>query len=87
MLLVGIVSPVVTAATVDLYATSSRGMAVCLSMMFGRLGGIVGSNMFAIYFEDHCEWSLMTAGATLIVCGFLSLAIPDVLRRKPRTDL
>lgn len=66
MLLVGIISPIVTAATVDLYATSSRGMGVCLSMMMGRFGAVAGSNIVAVLLEDHCELTFLLCGSTLI---------------------
>lgn len=66
MLLVGIVTPIVTAATVDLYATRSRGMGVCLSMMMGRFGAVAGSNMVAVLLEDHCKLLFYLSGSTLI---------------------
>lgn len=66
LLLNGIAIPVLTAATVDLYATNMRGMGVCLSLMMGRLGGVAGSNMVAILIEDHCETTFYLAGVSLI---------------------
>lgn len=66
LLLNGLAIPVATAATVDLYATKMRGMGVCLSLMMGRLGGAVGSNMVAILIEDHCEATFYLSGVTLI---------------------
>lgn len=66
LLLNGLAIPVATAATVDLYATNMRGMGVCLSLMSGRLGAVVGSNIVAILVEDHCETTFYLAGSTLI---------------------
>lgn len=66
LLLVGIIAPIVTAATVDLYATSSRGMGVCLSMMMGRFGAVAGSNMVAVLLEDHCKLTFILSGSILI---------------------
>lgn len=43
-----------------------RGMAVCISLMFARLGSAMGSAVGAILLESHCEYAFFLSGATLI---------------------
>lgn len=41
-------------------------MAVCISLMFGRLGTVVGVNTVALMLENHCELVFYMSGITLI---------------------
>lgn len=41
-------------------------MAVCVSFMFGHLGGFVGANVTAFLLDDHCEAAFYLFGTTLI---------------------
>lgn len=41
-------------------------MAVCLTLMMGRLGSVVGANMVAILIETHCKLTFSMAGIILI---------------------
>lgn len=53
-----------------------RGMAVCLSLMMGRLGGVVGANMVATLIDNHCSLTFLLASITLI-CKLPNLTIFD----------
>lgn len=44
----------------------NRAMALCISLMFGRLGGIVGSNLVALLLDSHCEMAFYLAGTSLL---------------------
>lgn len=41
-------------------------MAVCISLMFARLGGVVGANVVALLMEHHCEMVFYIPGTLLI---------------------
>lgn len=41
-------------------------MAICISLMFGRLGSVVGSNVVALLLDDHCESVFYLSGTTVI---------------------
>ncbi|CAG9772484.1 unnamed protein product [Ceutorhynchus assimilis] len=54
-LLISSLVGVVNALAVDLYPTSIRAMAVAVSLMCGRLGATIGSNVVGIIFYSYCE--------------------------------
>lgn len=54
-------------------------MAVCLTLMMGRLGGTVGVNMVALLIEDHCEVTFGLAVAVLFACALMSFFIPGIM--------
>ncbi|XP_058465632.1 synaptic vesicle glycoprotein 2B-like isoform X2 [Malaya genurostris] len=74
---------VVNAVTVDLFPTNLRAMAVCISLMFGRLGSVVGANIVGVLLDTHCELSFWISGISLIGCGILSFFIPNIYKRNP----
>lgn len=41
-------------------------MAVCISLMFGRLGSVVGSNTAASLLDNHCEAAFYLSGSSVI---------------------
>ncbi|XP_037936819.1 synaptic vesicle glycoprotein 2B-like [Teleopsis dalmanni] len=67
---------VVNAIVVDIYPTNLRAMAVCISMMIGRIGSVSGTNAIGILVETHCNTTLISSAAALILAGFLSLLLP-----------
>lgn len=62
----GITGNVVNLSTVDLFPTSLRAMAVCISLMFGRLGGVVGANVTALLLYSHCEYAFFVPAVSLM---------------------
>lgn len=66
LLLVGLAVSVVNAVTVDLYPTHLRAMAVCITLMFGRIGSVFGANMGAILLETYCLTTFFISGISLI---------------------
>ncbi|XP_012158342.1 synaptic vesicle glycoprotein 2B isoform X2 [Ceratitis capitata] len=75
LLLCGLGINVLSAATVDLYPTRLRAMAVCISLMMGRLGSVVGANVFGALLSHHCESAFIVSGVTLILSGFLGFFV------------
>lgn len=48
------------------FVVINRAMAVCISLMFGRLGSVVGSNTAALLLDNHCEVAFYLSGSTVI---------------------
>lgn len=72
----GLAINVLGSSTVGLYPTRLRAMAVCISLMMGRLGSVVGANYIGALLRDNCEVSFYACGATLIAAGFLAFLVP-----------
>ncbi|XP_055844746.1 synaptic vesicle glycoprotein 2A-like [Episyrphus balteatus] len=85
LFLAGVGIQVLSEIVVDLYPTYLRAMALCISLMFGRLGGVFGTNMIALLLATNCEMTFNIAGTGLIVSAFLTFLIPKVknLENKP----
>lgn len=66
LLLSGFGVPIVNAATVDLYPTQFRAMAVCIVLMMGRLGSVFGSNVYGILIDIYCPAAFILSGGLLI---------------------
>lgn len=41
-------------------------MAVCISLMMGRLGSVVGSNVVGIILDYNCDLTFLISGTSLI---------------------
>lgn len=78
----GLAVTVVNASTVDLYPTNLRAMAVCVSLMMGRVGSVVGANWVGLLLDNYCEIVFSANGLFLILCAILAIFIPNI--RKPR---
>ncbi|EAT32850.1 AAEL014910-PA [Aedes aegypti] len=86
LVMCGFAGSIVSAITVDLFPTNLRAMAVCMSSMFGRLGGVIGSNLFGLLLESQCELTFAIPGILLITCGLLSFFIPNIHQRMRSKD-
>lgn len=75
LLLCGLSVPVVNAATVEQYPTRSRAMAICITLMMGRLGSVVGANIVGLLLDNYCQLAFSLSGACLIGMAFLILYI------------
>ncbi|KAL5277330.1 hypothetical protein ACFFRR_002524 [Megaselia abdita] len=67
---------VLGAATVDIYPTHLRAMAICISLMIGRTGSLIGANMVSAIFEVNCEASFILSASALLVSAFLGFLLP-----------
>uniref|UniRef100_A0A182W337 Major facilitator superfamily (MFS) profile domain-containing protein n=1 Tax=Anopheles minimus TaxID=112268 RepID=A0A182W337_9DIPT len=86
LLTCGFCISVVNACTVDLFPTNLRAMAVCISLMFGRLGSVVGANIVGMLLDSQCELTFWISGISLIGCGVLSFFIPNIYKRNALED-
>ncbi|XP_059055489.1 synaptic vesicle glycoprotein 2B-like [Achroia grisella] len=70
----------VNAFSVQIFPTHLRGMAVSLTMMIGRTGSVIGTNVAGLMINAACEATFYTFGGLLILCGLLAFLLP---RSKP----
>lgn len=59
-------------------------MAVSISMMTGRIGSFVGSNITGLMIKDFCTYMWILPGVLLFIGAFLSLTIPNINKREKR---
>uniref|UniRef100_A0A1I8P9Y1 Major facilitator superfamily (MFS) profile domain-containing protein n=1 Tax=Stomoxys calcitrans TaxID=35570 RepID=A0A1I8P9Y1_STOCA len=64
------------AITVDLYPTQLRGMAMCVSLMIGRLGSVIGTYIVGVLIANNCELTFYIPCCAMMICGFLILLLP-----------
>ncbi|XP_031639092.1 synaptic vesicle glycoprotein 2B-like isoform X1 [Contarinia nasturtii] len=77
---------VINAATVEIYPTALRAMAICISLMFGRLGGVFGANIMAHFIGSHCEMVFYLSGSSMIAVGLFAFFIPHIHERVKKVD-
>lgn len=78
----GINNTLLNTVTYDLFPTNLRSLAMSLSLMFGRLGSLVGGNVAGYLLEEYCETSFTLSGAVMLVCGILTFCIPHIIKKK-----
>lgn len=78
LLACGLAINVVNTSTIELYPTNLRAMAVCISLMFGRLGSVFGSNLVGLLLDSHCQVTFALSGATLFLSSVLVIFIPNI---------
>uniref|UniRef100_A0A1I8MZK1 Major facilitator superfamily (MFS) profile domain-containing protein n=1 Tax=Musca domestica TaxID=7370 RepID=A0A1I8MZK1_MUSDO len=84
MLCSGLGTNVMNAIVVDIYPTSLRAMAVCISLMVGRIGSVTGSNVLGALIETHCEEALYSSSIALVVAAILALLMPKAASEKKK---
>lgn len=72
----GCCGSVLSAISVDLFPTNYRAMALCLILMTGRLGAMVGSNLVAFLLTYNCDLIFVLLGGLLIVCALIGTTLP-----------
>lgn len=60
----------------------SRSLAMSISLMFGRLGSLIGGNVAGLLLENYCNSSFAISGVSLLLCGVLSFFIPNIMRKR-----
>ncbi|XP_046802056.1 synaptic vesicle glycoprotein 2C-like [Lucilia cuprina] len=87
MLCSGLATIVMSAVVVDIYPTNLRAMAVCISLMLGRIGSVSGSYVLGALIECHCELAFYTSSFALIMAGCLGFLMPKTQdNKKPNND-
>lgn len=78
----GINNTLLNTVTYDLFPTNLRSLAMSLSLMFGRLGSLVGGNIAGYLLERYCATSFTLSGVFMFVCGVLTFCIPQIMKKK-----
>ncbi|XP_053668596.1 synaptic vesicle glycoprotein 2A [Anopheles marshallii] len=68
---------ILNGATVSLFPTNVRAMAVCLSLMMGRLGSVFGSNLVGLIMEENCTLTFNLFATGSIICAVLTIMLPS----------
>ncbi|KAL0271445.1 UNVERIFIED_CONTAM: hypothetical protein PYX00_008539 [Menopon gallinae] len=74
--LLSIGSTVIVSVVVDLIPTDQRSMAVCLTMMFGRMGALVGNLSFAALLDWNCAYLFIMLASTTLGSTGLAFLLP-----------
>ncbi|XP_065364983.1 synaptic vesicle glycoprotein 2B-like [Calliphora vicina] len=86
MLCCGLGTSVMNTIVVDIYPTNLRAMAVCISLMLGRIGSVTGSNVMGALIETHCEAALYSSSCALILAGCLGFLMPKTQDTKKQIN-
>lgn len=81
LLAVGIAITVVNASTAELFPTQYRAMALCLSLLCGRLGGVVGSLFIGFLMDNYCTYTFLMPTTLFIISAALTFTIPNISKR------
>uniref|UniRef100_A0A1A9ZZ28 Major facilitator superfamily (MFS) profile domain-containing protein n=1 Tax=Glossina pallidipes TaxID=7398 RepID=A0A1A9ZZ28_GLOPL len=76
LILPGVCISVLSGAVVDLVPTHLRGKAVCVCLMLGRLGSIIGSNMVGAFLESYCNATFSVFYVLVLACAGLAMLLP-----------
>lgn len=55
-------------------------MAINITMMFGRIGSVLGTNIVGLTLDQHCASTFAVSAGIMIFCGILSFFIPNIRR-------
>lgn len=80
-LVCGLATTVLSSITVDIFPTQLRAMAICISLMCGRIGSVTGTNVVGVLLENHCKTGLLIAGVSLILSGVLAFLLPKTSKK------
>lgn len=72
VILAGVNVSVINVSACDAIPTNLRSMAVCVAMLFGRLGSVIASN----FIEDYCEFTHYTLASLVAICFGISFLLP-----------
>lgn len=86
LMLCGLATVVINSATVELFPTSLRATAICITMMVGRSGSVVGANIAGALLDTNCQTAFLFSGITLVLGGFIGLLIPKKLETNEKTE-
>lgn len=81
VVLAGINVSTINSAVCDLFPTHLRGMAVCITMLCGRLGSVVSANFIGAMIETHCEMTFNLYAGLIFLCLLVSFRLPDTRKQ------
>lgn len=57
-------------------------MAICFSMMVGRIGSFVGSIVIGLVIDKYCSFTFLMPIILLVTSGILAFTIPNIAKRE-----
>jgi MFS transporter, VNT family, synaptic vesicle glycoprotein 2 len=61
-------------------------MAMNITMMFGRIGSVLGTNTVGMTLDKFCAPTFAVSAAMMFLCGILSFFIPKIRHIDRRKD-
>lgn len=61
---------------------SQRAMAICISMMVGRVGSSTGSMVIGFFIDKHCTSTFAMSVALLFTSAAIAFTIPNISKRQ-----
>ncbi len=80
IVLAGINVSTINGAACDLFPTHLRAMAVCVTMLFGRLGSVSSVNFIGAMIDEKCEITFYLYAGLMFICFLVSFIVPDSQR-------
>nr|CAD7579505.1 unnamed protein product [Timema californicum] len=74
---IAVSSSLLNSSVVDIFPTSLRAMAVCLTLMAGRTGVVGGSLMIGALIETRCSLAFVVLSGVSLLCAFLGYFVPS----------
>jgi MFS transporter, VNT family, synaptic vesicle glycoprotein 2 len=72
----GVCGSILSAVLVDIFPTNVRAMSLCVVLMMGRMGAVVGSNFVSFMIVKECELMFGLFGGLLLVSALISILLP-----------
>ncbi|XP_043589962.1 synaptic vesicle 2-related protein-like [Bombus pyrosoma] len=73
---------IIVAATVIMFPTSLRAIAVSLVMSVGRIGSVVGNLLFPILLAQGCLTPMIQLACLILLCSILTCFLPSTKKAK-----
>ncbi|GLH07198.1 Organic cation transporter protein [Gryllus bimaculatus] len=73
----GMCIAVTVSVVVEIFPTNLRAMAVCLSLMCGRLGSFTAHMLMGVLLETNCLIMTFVLGGLCACCGIISVFLPS----------
>lgn len=77
MVFAGVSISLVNGAAVSIFPTNVRAMAVCLSLMMGRLGSVAGTNLIGLIMEENCGLTFALFAGCSFIGAILTVVLPS----------
>lgn len=69
----------------DYFPTEISALAMCLIMLIGRLGVVVGSNIYGLILEENCNILFYGLGSLVVILAILAMFLPNDKKQKKET--
>ncbi|CAD7090048.1 unnamed protein product [Hermetia illucens] len=76
---------IVCTISVDYFPTEISALAMCLIMLIGRLGVVVGSNIYGLILEENCNILFYGLGSLVVILAILAMFLPNDKKQKKKT--